>query len=57
MYDFLFGWYNPISMDCVTQHFDIINQEVTFIHPEIEVVFFEFFEYLPKVIQVIIVSV
>ena len=57
MHYFFFGWCNPISFDCVTQNFDLIKQEVTFIHSEIEVVFFEFLEYLPKVIQMIIVSV
>ena len=54
---FFFGWCNPISFDSVTQNFNIINQDVAFIHPEIEVVFLEFPEYLPKVIQVIILSV
>ena len=38
MCDFLFGWCNPISFNCVTQNFVIIIQEVTFIHPKIEVV-------------------
>ena len=52
-----FCWYNPIYFDCQTQNFDIVNQEVALIHPEIEVVFFEFFEYLPKVTQVIIICV
>ena len=57
MHYFFFGWCNLISFDCVTQNFNIINQEVTLIHPEIEVIFHEFSEYLPKVIQVIILSV
>ena len=54
---FLFGWCNPVSFDCVTQNFNVINQEVAFIHPEIKIVFLEFFEYLPKMTQVIIVSI
>ena len=54
---FFFCWCNLISFDCVTQNFDMINQEVAFIHPEIEIVIFECFEYLPKVTQVIIISV
>ena len=54
---FFFCWCNLISFDCVTQNVDLINQEVTFILPKIEIVFLELFEYLPKVIQVIIESV
>ena len=57
MCNFFFGWCNPISFDCVTQHLNVINQEVAFVHPEIEVVFLEFFEYLPKMVLVIIISV
>ena len=47
---FFFGCCNLISFDCVTQNFDLINQEVAFLHPKIEVVFLKFFEYLPKVV-------
>ena len=54
---FFFGWCNLISFDCVTQNFDLINHEIALIHPEIEVVFFEFFEYLLKVTHVIVVSI
>ena len=57
MCDFFFSWCNLISFDCMSQDFDIVNQEVVFIHPKKEVIFLEFFVYLPKMAQVMIVRV
>ena len=53
---FFFGWCILISFDCDPK-FQCHLPGVTFIHPEIEVVFLELFEYLPKVVQVIIIGV